>query len=96
MELNLRRQPPLDLAGYLQLTADRHAIIRDWLLFLSDYPLILGPVSAEPPGDRGGRELDAEENAPWPLTPLRRTIALRRMTTLRRMTVGDAVEREAP
>ncbi|GAA3212051.1 hypothetical protein GCM10020216_017020 [Nonomuraea helvata] len=62
MELNLKQQPPLDLADYLQLTADRHAIIRDWLLFLSDYPLVLGPVSTEPPGDPSGRELNAEEN----------------------------------
>ncbi|MFC4009943.1 amidase [Nonomuraea purpurea] len=63
MELNMQRQPSLDLADYLRLTADRHSIIRDWLLFLSDYPLVLGPVSTEPPGDPGDKELDAEENA---------------------------------
>ncbi|MGP4014842.1 amidase [Saccharopolyspora sp. 5N708] len=62
MELNIQQQPPLGLGDYLQATADRHAIIRDWLHFLADYPLVLGPVTTEPPGDAPA-ELDAEQNA---------------------------------
>ena len=39
---------PLDLAGYLQVLCDRQTLLREWLLFLEDYPLVLGPVSTEP------------------------------------------------
>lgn len=62
MELNMQQQQQLGLEEYLQATADRHAIIRDWLHFLADYPIILGPVATEPSGDPTA-ELDAEHNA---------------------------------
>ncbi|MEU3271250.1 amidase [Saccharomonospora sp. NPDC006951] len=61
MELSMRSQPPADLATYLRATADRYAITRAWHQFLADYPLVLGPVSTEPPADHG--ELDEDENA---------------------------------
>ncbi|MEH6474814.1 MAG: amidase [Sneathiella sp.] len=35
----------LDLKGYMTLAAERSAMIREWLLFLEEYPLILTPVS---------------------------------------------------
>lgn len=62
MELSMQHQPPADLRTYLQATADRHAIVRDWHRFLAEYPLVLGPVSTEPPGDHDGAELDREQN----------------------------------
>lgn len=63
MELNMRRQPPLELADYLQVTADRYALVRDWLRFLADHPLVLGPVTTEPPSDPEDTVLDDEQNA---------------------------------
>jgi amidase len=41
--------PPLDLDGYIRDLARRAGYVRDWLLFLERYPLVVGPVSAEPP-----------------------------------------------
>ena len=39
----------LDLAGYVTALARRAAILRDWLLFLERYPLLLMPVSWQRP-----------------------------------------------
>ncbi len=36
---------PLDIKGYMSLVQQRNAVIRKWLLFLEDYPLVLAPVS---------------------------------------------------
>jgi amidase len=41
--------PDLDLAGYMKGLAARAKHVRDWLLFLERYPLVVGPVSTEPP-----------------------------------------------
>lgn len=49
MELTIERRPPADLAGYLGLTAARLGVQRAWAEFLEQYPLLLGPVSTEPP-----------------------------------------------
>ncbi|MEV4127245.1 amidase family protein [Nocardia sp. NPDC049707] len=62
MELNIAGQPPLELADYLRLTADRHSVLRDWHQFLTEYPLVLGAVATEPPGDPETFEIDAEQN----------------------------------
>ena len=51
MELSIAAQPPVSLEEYLQVTADRHGLLRDWAAFLEEYPLVLGPVATEPPGD---------------------------------------------
>ncbi|QUH02361.1 indole acetimide hydrolase [Saccharopolyspora erythraea] len=60
MELSMRQVPQTGLEEYLRATADRHAILRDWARFLTGFPLVLGPVSTEPPGD--AEVLDAEQN----------------------------------
>ncbi|CAM03562.1 amidase [Saccharopolyspora erythraea NRRL 2338] len=60
MELSMEQMPPAGLDEYLRATADRHAIVRDWARFLAGFPLVLGPVSTEPPGDV--EVLDAERN----------------------------------
>ncbi|MGW4720254.1 amidase [Nocardia sp. NPDC004260] len=49
MELMMRRQPPSDLSGYIQLTAARLGVQRVWTQFLDRYPLLLGPVYTELP-----------------------------------------------
>ncbi|WP_341895345.1 amidase [Ferrovibrio terrae] len=50
----------LDLEGYLKALQRRTALLRDWTLFLEQYPVLVTPVSAVPPmptdGDLGGME----------------------------------------
>lgn len=41
--------PALDLAGYIQALADRDWLIRRWLDFLADHPIILMPSSCDLP-----------------------------------------------
>jgi amidase len=38
----------LDAAGYMQAMASRARILRDWLMFLETYPLVLAPVAVKP------------------------------------------------
>ncbi|MFN4088690.1 MAG: amidase family protein [Alphaproteobacteria bacterium] len=40
---------PLDLDGYMTALAERSRHVRAWALFLERYPIVLTPVSAEPP-----------------------------------------------
>jgi len=44
-----RHTPQLDTAAYIAALARRSTLIRDWTRFLQRYPLVLGPLSAEPP-----------------------------------------------
>jgi len=48
-ELLLEAGEDAGLDGYLKLLAQRSTHLRRWLLFLERYPLIVGPVSTEPP-----------------------------------------------
>lgn len=41
--------PTLDLAGYMTLLAERSTHLRAWLQFFDAYPLVLMPVSLDPP-----------------------------------------------
>lgn len=64
MELTMDGQPNPTLEQYLSATATRHAVLRDWLQFLERYPLLLGPVTTDPPADPpADMELDAQQNA---------------------------------
>ncbi|THD54558.1 amidase, partial [Phenylobacterium sp.] len=38
----------LDAPGYMQAMASRAGLLRDWLMFLETYPLILAPVAVQP------------------------------------------------
>jgi amidase len=49
LDVMLSTTPDLDLAGYMKGLAARAKHVRDWLLFLERYPLVVGPVSTEPP-----------------------------------------------
>ncbi len=46
-------EPVLDAAGYMRAIAERTRLVRAWFLFLERYPLVLSPVSAEPPFSHG-------------------------------------------
>ena len=45
----LADSPVLDHAAHLKAFAKRATLLRHWQLFLQQYPLVLGPVSGEPP-----------------------------------------------
>jgi amidase len=45
--------PLLDMESHLRAIARRSTLIREWTLFLQDWPLVLGPVSAELPFAQG-------------------------------------------
>lgn len=47
------REPVLDAPGYMRAIAERTRLVRAWFLFLERYPLVLSPVSAEPPFAHG-------------------------------------------
>jgi amidase len=55
----------LDGPGYMAALAQRSRVIREWVMFLERYPLILAPVSVKPPwpvgadlgGDKAVREI---------------------------------------
>ncbi len=51
---------PADLSGYLDMTAARQGIVREWAEFLERYPLVLGPVFTDElvPPDYDIRGLD--------------------------------------
>ena len=45
----IARTPVLDAEGHMRAMARRTTLIRQWQLFLEQYPLVLCPVSGEPP-----------------------------------------------
>jgi amidase len=49
LDVYLASTPEIDLAGYMRDLAQRRKYLREWLLFLDRYPLVVGPVSTEPP-----------------------------------------------
>jgi amidase len=49
LDVYLAAAPEVDLTGYIKDLAQRRKHLRDWLQFLERYPLIVGPVSSEPP-----------------------------------------------
>jgi amidase len=49
LDVYLAAAPELDLSGYIKDLAQRRKHLRDWLQFLERYPLVVGPVSTEPP-----------------------------------------------
>jgi len=53
LDFFLAATPDVDLAGYMRALAVRSKHVRDWMLFLERYPLVVGPVSTEPPFEVG-------------------------------------------
>ncbi len=46
-------EPVLSVEQYMNMIADRTRIVRKWFLFLENYPLVLSPISSEPPFKHG-------------------------------------------
>jgi len=63
MDEFLSRVPEIDLNGYVQGFAARNGLARQWSQFFERYPLVLGPVSTEPPF-RVGLDLEGPD-ASW-------------------------------
>ncbi|HXU90115.1 MAG TPA: amidase family protein [Methylomirabilota bacterium] len=53
----------VDLEGYMRALAERSRHIREWMVFMERYALVVGPVSAEPPFEVGFDVKDAETTA---------------------------------
>jgi amidase len=63
LDFTLAAVPDVDLGGYLKALAVRAKHIRDWTLFMERYPLVVGPVSTEPPFEVGFDTTSAERHA---------------------------------
>lgn len=55
-----RRTPSLDLQSWAKALARRSTLLRAWMLFFEDYPLVLVPVSCEPPFPAGYDQRDED------------------------------------
>jgi amidase len=53
LDFTLAGTPDVDLGGYIKALGERTKHVRDWMLFLERYPLVVGPVSTEPPFEVG-------------------------------------------
>ena len=53
LDFTLAGTPDVDLIGYMKALGARTKHVRDWMAFLERYPLVVGPVSTEPPFEVG-------------------------------------------
>jgi amidase len=53
LDFTLAGTPDVDLGGYIKALGERTRHVRDWMLFLERYPLVVGPVSTELPFEVG-------------------------------------------
>ncbi|AXK33383.1 indole acetimide hydrolase [Streptomyces armeniacus] len=60
IEMSMDKSAPVELAEYLRLTGVRLNIQRAWAEFQREYPLLLGPVFAQPPVAPGAESASAE------------------------------------
>jgi len=63
LDFTLAAVPDVDLDGYMKALALRAKHIRDWTQFLERYPLVVGPVSAQPPFEIGFDTTTLERHA---------------------------------
>jgi len=63
LDLTLAAVPDVDLDGYMKALALRAKHVRDWTLFMEHYPLVVGPVSTEPPFEIGFDTTSAARHA---------------------------------
>jgi amidase len=63
LDLMLEATPEIDLPTYVRESAERARHLREWMLFLERYPLVVGPVSTEPPFPVGFDLIDAAGTA---------------------------------
>jgi amidase len=62
-ELILATARDLDVDAYMRALGERARHVRDWMVFMERYPLVVGPVSTEPPLPVGFDVTDAETTA---------------------------------
>ena len=62
-ELILSTTSDLDVETYMRALGERAKHVRDWMVFMERYPLVVGPVSTEPPWAVGFDVTDAETTA---------------------------------
>ncbi|GAA2448382.1 amidase [Streptomyces macrosporus] len=60
IEMSMARTAPVGLSEYLRLTGVRLTVRRAWAEFLTEYPLLLGPVFTSPPPAPGLESRDEE------------------------------------
>ena len=63
LDLTLAAVPDVDLDGYMKALAIRAKHVRDWTAFMERYPLVVGPVSTEPPFEIGFDTTSAARHA---------------------------------
>ena len=63
LDLTLAAVPDVDLDAYMKALMARAKHVRDWTLFMERYPLVVGPVSTEPPFEIGFDTTSAERHA---------------------------------
>ena len=63
LDLTLAAVPDVALDGYMKALALRAKHVRDWTLFMEHYPLVVGPVSTEPPFEIGFDTTSAARHA---------------------------------
>ncbi len=63
LDFTLGAVADVDLGGYLRALALRSKHVRDWMLFMERYPLVVGPVSTEPPFEVGFDTTSAARHA---------------------------------
>ena len=61
--LILARVPDLDVDTYMRALAERTRHIREWMVFMDRFALVVGPVSTEPPFEVGFDVKDADTTA---------------------------------
>ncbi len=67
--------PTLDQADLVRTFAERTRLLRDWLMFFQRYPLLLGPVSTDPPFTLGA-DLESTERSKRLMDSMRLVVAV--------------------
>ena len=67
--------PTLDKDDLVRTFAERTRLLRDWLMFFQRYPLLLGPVSTEPPFTLGA-DLESTERSKRLMDSMRLVVAV--------------------
>jgi len=75
IDLTLEQVPDVGLEAYMRALALRARHVRDWMLFLERYPLVVGPVSTEPPF-AVGFDIESSEATARVLTAQRLLVAV--------------------
>jgi amidase len=56
-------QPDLSLGNYMEAFGRRRTVLREWLAFFQNYPIIVAPICTEPPSLTDSDQISAEQTA---------------------------------